>query len=92
MTVQTIDDSPKCDDRDRPVHVAGQLDACPTCIETRRQVRASWKPPRWQLECPDGSIYDYDRKPANPIMRVLLWWRGYRWHRYPWLGPRGRTR
>lgn len=84
--------NPKCDDRRRPIHDAGALADCPTCQATQEAARRAWKPPRWQLSCPDGSVFDYDAKPWNPIVRVVLYFKGYRWHRYPWLGPRGGMR
>lgn len=77
----------KCDDRDRPIHDAGALADCPTCEATRADAARNWRPPRWQLACPTGEVYDYDRRPRNPLTRLALYLRGFRWHRYPWYGP-----
>lgn len=84
MTASRIDDRLKCDDRNRPIHVAGELVECPTCQATRDAVKASWRPPLWQLVTPFGT-YDYDRKPRNPITRLAMYFRGYRWRKNPFL-------
>ncbi len=52
---------------------------------------ASWRPPQWQLVTHAG-VYDYDRKPLNPIVRVAMYLRGYRWRRNPVFSARARGR
>lgn len=46
------------------------------------QMPADWRPPRWQLVTHAG-VYDYYRKPRNPLVRVAMFMRGYRWRSNP---------
>lgn len=50
-----------------------------------------WRPPRWQLLTPLGT-YDFERKPRNPLVRLIWYMRGYRWRVNPALTSFGSHR